>query len=300
MIFIKILLIIILFLIPISIRSFVADDKDFFFYNDEEENTLNYEINIVDKNLTLNLEEYIIGVVAGEMPALFEIEALKAQAIAARSFALSGAIGYEVFITSTTNDQVFITKEQMKEKWGEDFEAHYNRIAEAVRATENKVLKRDGNIMRSYYFAMSNGFTKNSLYVWGYNIFEGTEVSWDNEQLRSFNYERRFTTLELLNGLELSGAFIELGTIKRYDTNHVSAVIVNNEEITGINFRHNLGLRSTDFDIRRDGVDFIITTRGFGHGVGMSQHGANGMAKAGYNYIEILKHFYNNIEIINL
>lgn len=288
-----------LFLIPIAIRSFVVNNNDFFFDEETKEEITNHTITLTDRNITLNLEEYIIGVVAGEMPALFEKEALKAQAIAARSFALSGAIGYETFITSTINDQVFLNKEEMRAKWGNDFDIHYNRIAEAVRATENKVIKRDGQILRSYYFSMSNGYTKDSLIVWNYEIFKGTESRWDNKTLRNFIYEREFTTLEIVNALEINDGFIELGDIKRYSTNHVDIITVNNQEISGINFRRKLGLRSADFDIRKEGINFIITTRGFGHGVGMSQHGANGKAKEGYTYIEILKHFYNDIEIKN-
>jgi len=264
------------------------------------EDTVDFQINLVDRNITLDLEEYIIGVVAAEMPALFEIEALKAQAIAARSFALSGAIENEVFITSTTNDQVFINQEEMRAKWGDDFNIYYNRIAEAVRATENKVIKRDGQILRAYYFAMSNGFTKDSLTVWGYQIFNATEVKWDNENLRNFSYTREFTSIELVNALEITGGFIEIGNIIRYPTNHVSNITINNQEFSGIEFRRRLGIRSADFNIQRNGTNFTITTRGFGHGVGMSQHGANGMAREGYNYSQILHHFYNDIEIINL
>ena len=295
---IKKLILIIIILIPIAVRSFVVNNNNFFL--DEEETISKFQINLVDRNITLELEEYIIGVVAAEMPALFEKEALKAQAIAARSFALSGAINYEVFITSTTNDQVFITEEEMKAKWGNDFDIHFNRISEAVRATENKVIKRDGQILRAYYFSMSNGFTKDSIKVWGYNIFYGTEVKWDNEELRNFNYTREFTTLELVNALEKTQGFIELGDINRHQTNHVATIKVNNQEFSGIDFRHRLGIRSTDFDIKRNDTNFIITTRGFGHGVGMSQHGANGMAREGYNYSQILKHFYNDIEIVNI
>jgi len=297
---IKKLLLIIVFLLPISIRSFVVNNQDFFFNDEEKQTEINYIVHLSDKNLSLDLEDYIIGVVSAEMPALFEEEALKAQAIAARSFALNKAKGNKITITSTINDQVFYDKEELTKRWQNDYDKYYKRITNAVKATERKVIKRDDKILRTYYFAMSNGFTKDSQVVFGETTFKGVKSKWDNEELNNFIYEKSFTAEEILKALGLPFQTLNFNTIKRHPTNHVDKITVNNKEYTGIDFRHRLGLRSTDFNINLIGNNYLIVTKGYGHGVGMSQWGANGMAKEGYKYLDILQHYYQNVEIVNI
>src|SRR5574344_753828 len=151
----KKLIIIILFLLPITFLSF----------NKAKSITIKQEkpiiVYVTDKNLSLDLNDYIIGVVASEMPALFESEALKAQAIASRSYALSSIYNNTITIGSSINDQVYQTNYELKNKWQDKYNDYYTKIKDAVTATQNLVIKRDNKILKAYYFSMSNGQTEN-------------------------------------------------------------------------------------------------------------------------------------------
>lgn len=275
--------------------------------------TTTKQIELVDSNIKikinknneikeLNLEEYIIGVVAGEMPASFEIEALKAQAIASRTYALYKIENFDnVYdVETTTDDQVYITIDEMKTKWETDFDTYYNKIKEAVKETKNQVMKKDNKVFKSYYFAMSNGYTEDSVTVFGENVSTSVSSPWDNESLNKFEVSTTFTKKDLKTKLNLIEDITKIEILSRDKTNRVSKLKINNAEYTGIEFRHALGLRSADFTIKQDNDNYIITTKGYGHGVGMSQYGANGMAKENYKYDEILKYYYQNIEITTI
>lgn len=250
----------------------------------------------------LNLEEYIVGVVAGEMPASFEIEALKAQAVASRTYALYKIENFDnVYdVETTTDDQVYITVDEMKTKWESDFDTYYNKIKEAVLETKNQVMKKDNKVFKSYYFAMSNGYTEDSIAVFGENTSTSVSSPWDNESLNKFEVSTTFTKSDLKTKLNLTNDITNIEILSRDKTNRVSKVKVNDKTYTGIEFRHALNLRSADFTIIEENNNYIITTKGYGHGVGMSQYGANGMAKENYKYDEILKYYYQNIEINTL
>lgn len=257
---------------------------------------------IINKNneiKELNLEEYIVGVVAGEMPASFEIEALKAQATASRTYAMYKIENFDnVYdVETTTDDQVYITEEEMKTKWGSDFDTYYTKIKQAVLETKNQVMKKDNKVFKSYYFAMSNGYTEDSVTVFGENTSTSVSSPWDNESLNKFEVSTTFTKSDLKTKLNLSEDITKIEILSRDKTNRVSQLKVNDKTYTGIEFRHALTLRSADFTIIEENNNYIITTKGYGHGVGMSQYGANGMAKENYKYNEILKYYYQNIEI---
>jgi len=235
------------------------------------------------------------------MPASFEEEALKAQAVASRTFAMYKleTANKEYDLETTVDDQVYIDKLEMKTKWEDDYEYYYNRIKEAVKETENLVMKKDNKIFKSYYFAMSNGLTADSLSVFKENTIDSVSSPWDNETLNKFMVTTEYNIKDLqdkLNQKEIKTITI----LKRDKTNRVEKVLINDKEYTGIEFRKLLSLRSTDFDIQLKNNICYITTKGYGHGVGMSQYGANGMAKENYKYDEILKYYYQDIEIVTL
>lgn len=239
------------------------------------------------------LENYLIKVVACEMPALYEKEALKAQAIASRTYALYQRDVNNVNLT--VQDQCFLTEDKMHEKWGNDYQKYYDIIANAVRETENLVMKKDNELFKSFYFSTSNGFTEDSMSVFKEGNILSVSSPWDKENK---NYEVKV----YLNKEEIAKNLGEFNTItitKRNETNHVSEVLVDSTSLTGIEFRKKLNLRSTDFDINEVNGTYEITTRGYGHGVGMSQYGANMLAKENKNYESILKYYYGNIEIKN-
>lgn len=300
------LYIIVLILIPIFVVSIIyktlSNEKNVeqneLTTNKKTDKEIQVKINKNNKILTLNLEDYIVGVVAGEMPASFHIEALKAQAIASRTYAMykmnNNKNSYDV--ETTTDDQVYITKEEMQEKWNEEFDYYYKKIRKAVEETKNLIMKKDNKIFKAYYFAMSNGVTADSMTVFNEKNFNSVKSPWDNEELNRFLVTTDFSTKDLESKLNIQ-KINNIEIISRDKTNRVEKIKVNNKIYSGIEFRKLLSLRSTDFTISKENNIYLITTKGYGHGVGMSQYGANGMAKENYNYKEILEHYYQDIEI---
>lgn len=147
---------------------------------------------------------------------------------------------------------------------------------------------------------MSNGYTEDSSTVFGEVLFQSVESKWDNENLKNFMVSTEFTHSQLNELLNINSDKIIFTEINKNKTNHVDNLKVNNIIFSGIEIRKLLKLRSTDFSIEETEEGYIITTRGYGHGVGMSQYGANEMAKQGHNYEEILEHYYNDIIIKKL
>ncbi len=253
-----------------------------------------------DEITTMNMEDYIIGVVAAEMPVSFELEALKAQAVAARTFALykKEHSNKEYDVVKGVSDQAFNTLEEMQKKWADKFNENFLKIQQAVSETKNEILTYQDQVIESFYFSMSNGYTEKCELVFQQALpyIESVESAWDNKSLNNYEVITQFEKEEFCNKLEINCDEIKIGSIERTDSKRVRKIVINEKEFTGVQIRTLLKLRSTDFDI--DIEDKIsITTRGSGHGVGMSQYGANGMAKEGYPYEEILEHYYQNIEI---
>ena len=284
----KKLLLLILFLIPIFISSF---NKATFLFSNNEKTII---VHLTDLDLYLDLNDYVTGVVASEMPALFNEEALKAQAVAARSFATSKIENNFLELTSGISDQVYSPNFKLKEKWNDDYNKYYNKIYKCVKSTHNEVIKRDNKILRTYYFSISNGYTENSQTVFNDTTFTSVK-SLENENTPNYKFQKTFSSSDLNKLLNVSN--IDIQNIERNATNHVKSITINNKTYTGIEFRKLLNLRSTDFTIEKQDNNYIITTIGYGHGVGMSQYGANQMAKEGSSYKEILNHYYENTEI---
>lgn len=291
----KKLILIILFLLPISICSFLLRKKAVFFSEKPKHNTV--IINVKEKNLHLDLEDYVVGVVAGEMPALFQDEALKAQAVAARSYVLSKEKDGNYEVSASTSDQVFLTSYEMKEKWQEDYDEYYNKILNAVKETTGEVLTKDNKILKAFYFSMSNGYTENSKDVFGEDLTQSVESPFE-ASLSNFEIVKEFSKNELLEKLGVDNLNIEKQQIS--ETKHTSSIIIGGKEFSGIEVRKLLNLRSTDFEIKQVGENFNIITRGYGHGVGMSQYGANELAKSGKSYKDILAYYYKNTRLVNL
>ena len=255
-----------------------------------------YQINveITDKLLTIDIEEYIIGVVAGEMPALFQDEALKAQAVASRTYLISH-LQNNNSITNTTDDQVYLTKEEMKVKWGEDYNKYYEKIKKAVQETKNLIMYYQNEPIKAYYFSTSNGYTASSISVFNEQkeYLTSVESPFDKDNSHTIEISKQ----EFCNKLNIQCNKISITNIKKDNSNRISQITINNQEYKGTQIRKLLSLRSTDFTINIKDTTIEITTKGYGHGVGMSQYGANNMAKLGYTYKEILKYYYQDIKI---
>ena len=248
-----------------------------------------------DSTEKMELEKYLVGVVACEMPVLYGSEALKTQAIASRTYAVYKS-NNNLGLAKTTDDQCFITDEVMKEKWGSKYLEYKSIVEDAVNDTKGTIITKDDKVLVTFYFSTSNGYTEDSIAVFKTNGIEGVSSSWDKN---SNNYKREIIyNKEYLESI--LGKFKKIEIVKRNDTHHVELVKVDSKEYTGIEFRKKLNLRSTDFEIAKNNDEYTFTTYGYGHGVGMSQYGASYMAKNGYNYEEILKYYYGNIEFVKI
>lgn len=245
--------------------------------------------------IKIPLEEYLIGVVGAEVPALFHIEALKAQAIAARTFALY-IQNQNSFVT--LEDQAYATNEELHQKWQDDYQNYYDKIKSAVMDTNGLVLTYNDKIIKSYYYSMSNGYTSDSQSVFNESLpyIESTSSIYDNSSLKNFEVTTILSKDEFCQKLNISCINLTISTPTLDSSNRVEYIYINNQKYLGTQLRKLLNLRSTDFNITINN-EVIITTRGYGHGVGMSQYGANGMAKSGSSYKQILNHYYKNIKI---
>ncbi|MCR2821382.1 stage II sporulation protein D [Lederbergia panacisoli] len=258
----------------------------------------------------LPLEEYVIGVVASEMPADFEMEALKAQALAARTYIVShlmnppdkNSIPEGANIKDTVDHQVYKNKSELKKQWGKDYDWKYKKVAEAVKATAGQILTYNEKPITASFFSTSNGYTENAEDYWTNQIpyLKSVESPWDSKSPK-FNSQKVLSISDFENKLGVKiGSEKDIGTITgRTSGKKVATVNINGKDFTGREVREKLGLRSTDFTWIRKGDSIIISTKGFGHGVGMSQYGANGMAKEGKKYDEIVTHYYQGIAISN-
>ena len=313
----RILVLVVIILIPIAI--FTAPDKiseggvspevlnislDLPVENEQDE-----EVQVAlsvneDKSdaFVMDLEDYVVGVVAGEMPASFSMEALKAQAVASRTFAMYKMDTISDYVLSTSiNDQVYITVNEMKENWGDDFAYYYERVKEAVDSTEGEVLMYQGNIASTYYFAISNGYTDDALTVFNEdkNYLVSVSSPWD-KNFQSYTSTYTLSKEDFCHKLDITCDDILVSNVVRADNNYVRKITINGVTFTGIDVFQKLNLKSTDFTITINKDSVSILTYGFGHGVGMSQYGALGMANDGYTYQDILVHYYPNTEIQKL
>ena len=265
------------------------------------------------------LEEYLVGVVFSEMPASFELEALKAQAVAARSYSV-----YKM-LHSHENDRdyhkgadickdarhckAYMSKEEASKKYG-DIEYFWQIIKMAVTETAGEIIIYKSEPAIAVFHAMSGSVTESAENVWGnpvpYLIAVPSEEANNIDDIRNFETESRFSAEEfktiLINGgfnldfMESAGRWIE--NISVNSSGRVDYAVICGSKISGVQLRGLFALRSTDFTVETaQNGDFIFTVKGYGHGVGMSQYGANLMALEGSAYIDILKWYYTGIEI---
>ncbi|MCP3761465.1 stage II sporulation protein D [Domibacillus sp. A3M-37] len=261
---------------------------------DVQEPTVDVVRSDTQKTESVPLEEYVAGVVAAEMPASFEKEALKAQAVAARTFILTQTLkGLDV--TDTVDDQVFKDDEDQKEMWGEDFETNKTKIEAAARETEGEVLVYNGKPITAAFFSSGNGQTENAEEYWqsAEPYLVSVASPWD-AAAPNFEQEVVLTKQEVEEKLGVS--LPESGSVgaitKKTTGGRIGAITIDGKSFTGRSIRETLGLPSADFQMTVSDGDVVVTTKGYGHGIGMSQYGANGMAKEGKKYEDITAHYY--------
>lgn len=249
------------------------------------------------KIINLELEEYVLGVVGAEMPASFNIEALKAQAILARTYALK-SIKNGKKLTDTVSTQAYKDNSELQKLWKNDYTKYYEKIKKAVNETKGIVILYNNEYIDAVYHSTSNGKTENSKNVWKNSLpyLVSVDSSWD-KNVKSYKKETIFEINEFCNILKLDVEEPITYEIIHNETGRVRQITINNKTFSGTEFRNLLKLRSADFEIEINDEKVKVTTYGYGHGVGMSQYGANEMAKQGYSYIQILKHYYTGVVI---
>lgn len=281
---------------------------------------------------TLPLEEYVSGVLAAEMPADFELEALKAQAVAARTFIMrrlvagdrSGVPVPGADVTDTISHQAYVSKDTLEREWklgGRS--ADLAKLQRAVLETRGVIMTYKGQPITASFFASSGGYTENSEEYWNAVIpyLRSVTSPWEKEITPNYAVTYTFTVSELLTRLGLGDKVIAAskettisGTAKKISSSaglpmevlsfttgrRIKEISIGGTIFTGREVREKLGLRSSQFSFSRKGNKILITTYGNGHGVGMSQWGANGMAKEGGTATQILKHYYSGISFTQI
>lgn len=253
----------------------------------------------------MNMDTYLVGVLMGEMPAWFEEEALKAQAVVARTYTLKayttgGKHGDGSICTQSGCCQAYTTEEAYLAQGGSilDVEKYRN----AVEATSGMVLMYDGTLIEATYFSCSGGSTEDAAAVWGTDYpYLRAVSSPGEEEATHYTDTASFTDTEFctLLGIKPEGAPSSwLGNVSYTSGGGIAYIDIGGESFTGTQLRQRLGLRSTAITMAAEGNQIIITTRGFGHRVGMSQYGADAMAAAGSSYEEILAHYYQGARLV--
>ncbi len=260
-----------------------------------------------------DLEEYLVGVLAAEMPAEYHIEALKAQAVAARSFIISRINEKNsdhpdaAVCDNSTHCKAHLNEKAAKAKWPEkDAEKYWKKLADAVYETKGEYMICQDEVVEAFFFARSGGRTENSEDVWGEERpylrsveSEGDKTHPEFESVAEFEISDARKRLRKINpDIDTGVAPLQIGK-----TTYTAGGNIANIEIDGLSFRGKdirgaFGLKSAEFSLNCGLDKIVFKVYGYGHGVGMSQFGANYMAENGKNYTEILNHYYTNIQII--
>lgn len=255
-----------------------------------------------DKIVELNLEDYVVGVLAGEMPISFEEEALKAQAVVARTYALKRVLNNnsEYDVVDTTKNQVYLDDEYLRDKWGKNYEKYIEKIRKVVSETSHEYIFFEDKIIDAMFFSTSVGMTENSEEIFPNELpyLRSVSSTWDEDVSPVFKESYKFTLKKFYELLGLKyNSKLTITKTSVTSTGRVKEIKINGKTFTGKKIQQLLDLRSNYFSIAKVGDNVQIETKGYGHGVGMSQYGANGMAKEGYKYEDIIKHYYQDVEI---
>lgn len=264
----------------------------------------------------IKLDEYLYGVVASEMPASYEKEALKAQAVVARTYTIYKIKNGKKHENADICDdhkccQAWISKEDRLNKWNEnERESNWNKIVEAVNETKGKIITYNNELINAFFHANSGGITEIPLNVWGgsgYPYLQAVATSGE-ENYSQYNSEVVITKEEFENKIREKYNTFQIDwnneksieVLEYTDGKRIKTIKIGNQNLSGVEVRTILGLKSANFEVTIEGENIKFNVKGYGHGVGMSQTGADSLAKQGKNHEDIIKHFYNGIEIKNI
>ena len=263
------------------------------------------------ETLELTLEDYLVGAVAAEMPASFPEEALKAQAVASRSYALYCAASHKHGEADICADpgccQAWLSDDRLRENWGEDYEENLSRVRQAVEATAGETLSYAGEPVLAVFHSSSAGATEDCGAIWNPRPYlvsvDSPETAGDVpgyvSSLRCAPIDFRDVILSACPEADFSGPEEGwIGPLRRDGSGRVESLELGGREIPGTELRRLFSLRSTAFSLDYEEGLFVFTVTGYGHGVGMSQYGAKVMARDGADYRQILAHYYPGTELI--
>jgi stage II sporulation protein D len=263
---------------------------------------------------SLLLEQYVRGVLAAEMPIEFELEALKAQAMAARTYIIrirseqdfSNVPVSGAWVTDTIAHQAYVSDVELKKRWGPLYVGNSDKLDRAVKETEGTILTYQNKPIQANFFSTSNGYTENSEDYWNAYIpyLRSVPSPWDLQlspryketiMLSAADVQRKLGVSEAVSVLARSGSGLQV--VELSQGHRIKKVRIAGKSFTGREVRERLGLNSSQFQWSLIGKNLEITTFGYGHGVGMSQWGAQGMALEGHKAEEIVRYFYTGIEL---
>ena len=295
------IIIILLICASISCGDYIISEE--IIHNKASSQMINVYNTETEKLMQLEMETYIAGVVAAEMPASFELDALKAQAVAARTFALkrmntpnsnvTALYPKAQITTSPATCQAWISDDEQRERWGKDYIKWHQKIIQAVTETAGEVLCYDGVLIDPVYHAScGGGATESAEYVWGNAKPYLVSVPCNHPADQHSGVTMAILQAELMEKLDLQSNAVNVIAEERTPSNRLKTMLVGDNTIRGSELRNALGLKSTLIDWLIIGDQMILTTNGYGHGAGMCQNGANYYAQLGYNYQQILQHYY--------
>ncbi|QDR82106.1 stage II sporulation protein D [Sporomusa termitida] len=286
-----------------------------------EDITIKVYVHDIKQVVAMNLEDYVKGVVAAEMPAEFEPEALKAQAVAARTYAvkhmaLFGGTGSSEYpgadVTTDHNDsQAWQNETVLRNKWGQNYAKYWGKVSQAANETRGLIITYKGEPINAVFHSTSGGKTASAQEVWGfdYPYLQSVACTWDQKSPR-YQDTKEITLAELevrlgadagiLAAAQSGGSASIAGIIDYTNSGRVNKVRIGTKTLSGLEVRQKLELRSTNFSVAPAGNTLIFKTFGYGHGVGLCQYGANGQAKESRDFRQILTHYYTGTAIKNI
>ena len=279
------------------------------------------ELKVLDRSTgrveTLSLEEYVRGAIAAEMPATFHEEALKAQGVAALSYALNLAIAQREspdpalkgadFSADPGRRQGYMTEEQAREFYGDTADYNWDKICRAAEEACQVVATYEGEPIAAAYHAISSGVTENAANIWEGPVpyLVEADSSWDM-LAEGYKSMVSFTQAEMEEKLTAAGATLGpdftswLEILERSPAGYVTSIRAGDLTLHGNELRNLLGLRSACFYLSTQTRGFIFEVRGYGHGAGLSQNGADYLARQGKNFCQILRHYYTGVQLCRL
>lgn len=298
----KILLfsILIIFIPFIIVNLFIKKDDIIFNYTSNK--VVRVKKEDTSEIIKVPLEEYVYGVVSSEMPASFNEEALKAQAVASRTYvmySMEKSKNRDFDVYDSVNSQVYNSEDNLKEFWGDKYGEYSNKIKKVIIDTKGEYITYNDEIIEAFFFSTSTGYTENSEEVFNEELpyLRSVESAWDKDS-PSFNNEIEISKNDFYNKLGISYSdILDISDVEKTVSGRIKSLKINGAYFKGVDVRTKLGLRSTFFTFYENEDKIIIKTKGYGHGVGMSQYGAQGMALAGFKYEDIIKYYYTGVEI---